>query len=398
LNRQLRIAIVYDRVFPASYGGAERWFRLLAESLATAGHQVTYLTVAHWPGESVPQLENVQVVPLTTASQIYSSTRRRLWPVVGFGAAVAHFLWRRGASFDVVHSSALAPGAAHAVVSIARRHGYLPVLDWWEVWGDLGWQSYLGRVAGKGAARLEHNLAGSSHLPIVYSQLHAERLAQLRGRNDALRLSGVHPGAKLPVESASAHPYILLANRLIPEKQTARILPALLLARQSVPELGAVIVGSGPREQQLRGQITDLGLSDSVHMLQNLDDGALAELMQHALCVALLSRREGYGLVVSEAMRYGTPAIVLDHPDSAATERIEANENGLLVTSLEPQALASAILRLHAAGKPFRERTLAWRKRHDGDLTIDHSLPTLVSRYQQGAGERRNAGWRNARP
>lgn len=398
MNRRLRVAIVYDRVFPASFGGAERWFKLLAESLAAAGHQVTYLTVAHWPVESAPQLHQVEVIPLTTTSQIYAGPRRRFWPVVSFGAAVALHLVQHGTSFDVVHSTALSPIAAHAVVTLARRSGYLPVLDWWEVWGKTGWNSYLGRAGGEVAARLEHSLARASHLPVVYSRLHASRLAELRGRHDALQIAGVHPGDALPIEADPAGSYILLANRLIPEKQTAAILPALLLARQAIPNLEAVVVGSGPMESQLQAQIADLGLSGSVHLRKNLSDESLEGLMRRALCVALLSRREGYGLVVTEATRYGTPGIVLAHPDSAASERIATGENGMLVESLEPQALASAILAVHAAGKPFRERTLAWRRRHDGELTIDALLPTLISRYQQGADERRNAGWRSARP
>ena len=398
MNRRLRVAIIYDRVFPASYGGAERWFKLLAESLAANGHQVTYLTVAHWPVESAPHLRNVEVIPLTSTSQIYAGKRRRFWPVVSFGAAVAQYLARHGTSFDVVHSTALSPVAAHAVVTLARHGGYLPVLDWWEVWGTSGWKSYLGRSGGRVAARLEQRLARSSHLPVVYSRLHAGRLAALRGCHDALLVSGVHPGGELPLQVDAAGSYILLANRLIPEKQTAAILPALLLVRQALPDLEVIVVGTGPTESQLQGQIDALGLSEAVHLRKSLSEEALEELMRRALCVALLSRREGYGLVVAEATRFGTPGLVLAHPDSAASERIEAGENGILVDSLEPKVLASAILAVHAAGKPFRERTLAWRRRFDGELTIDNSLSTLISRYEQGADERRNAGWRSARP
>ena len=154
----------------------------------------------------------------------------------------------------------------------------------------------------------------------------------------------------------------------------------------------------GPLELELRAEIARLGLETSVSVRCGLSDEQLASLMQEALCLALLSRREGYGLVALESMSHGTPALVLDHPDSAASERIAAGENGMLIESLAPEALASAILSLHAAGMPFRERTLAWRTRHDGALTIDHSLPYLISHYQQSASERRTSGWRNARP
>jgi glycosyltransferase involved in cell wall biosynthesis len=398
LNPPLRIAIVYDRVFPASFGGVERWFRLLAESLAGAGHLVTYLTSDHWSDEPVPHIPGVEMIPLSTSSSIYTGARRRIGPVLTFGAAVAKYLVKHGSSFDVVHSTATTPAAAHAVVAIAKRSGYLPVLDWWEVWEAPAWRSYLGPVGGSTAARLERTLARSAHLPVVYSRLHADRLTSLRRRDDAVRLSGVLPARSLPSQPYPAHPYVLLANRLIPEKQTASILPALVIARRTLPSLGAFIVGSGPLETGLRAEIARLGLRESVYIRSGLRDDELVGLMRKALCLALLSRREGYGLVALEAMGHGTPALILDHPDSAAPERIATGENGLLVQSLDPDPLASAILSVHAAGMPLRERTLAWRERHDGVLTIEHSLPYLISRYQQGAIERRTSGWRNARP
>jgi glycosyltransferase involved in cell wall biosynthesis len=292
----------------------------------------------------------------------------------------------------------MSPGAAHAVVSLAARNEYCAVLDWWEVWEKAGWRSYLGRAGGDVAARLEQRLAKSPHLPVVYSRLHGNRLIRLRGRDDVLSVTGVHARCQLPLEADAAKPYILLANRLIPEKQTAAILPALTLACQALPELRTVIIGSGPVETELKSRVAELRLGEAVRVRKNVSDEDLESLMRHALCVALLSRREGYGLVVAEATRFGTPSLVLDHPDSAASERIAENENGLLLHSLDPREVASAILAVHAAGKPFRDRTLAWRRRHDGEMSIDHTLPTLMSHYQRCAGERRNAAWRSVRP
>ena len=398
MSRPLRIAIVYDRVFPASYGGVERWFRTLAEALSALGHQVTYLTTDHWDSAPPPQIASVEILPLLASSDIYANRRRRIQPVLRFGSAVAKYLVQHGSSFDVIHTTAASPAAARAVVALAGKRGYIPVLDWWEVWGSAGWRAYLGPARGELAARLERRLARSPHMPVVYSRLPADRLIDMRGRNDALHLSGILPRTTLPLQALPAQPRLLIANRLIPEKQTAAILPALVLAQQALPALTAVIVGLGPLEPELRAEIARLGLRQSVTLCAGISDVELANLMREALCLVLLSRREGFGLVSLEAMRFGTPALVLDHPDSAASERVVPGENGLLVSSLDPEPLASAILSLHAAGLPLRERTLAWRTRNDSELIVDHSLPQLISRYQQGATERRTSGWRSARP
>ena len=48
----VRICLVYDCLFPYTVGGAERWYRNLAERLAADGHEVTYLTLRQWePGD-----------------------------------------------------------------------------------------------------------------------------------------------------------------------------------------------------------------------------------------------------------------------------------------------------------------------------------------------------------
>ena len=37
----MRVCLVYDCLYPFTIGGAERWYRNLAERLAASGHEVT---------------------------------------------------------------------------------------------------------------------------------------------------------------------------------------------------------------------------------------------------------------------------------------------------------------------------------------------------------------------
>ena len=55
----MRICIIYDCLFPWTIGGAERWYRNLAEQLAAVGHEVTYLTLREWDDDDRPQLAGV---------------------------------------------------------------------------------------------------------------------------------------------------------------------------------------------------------------------------------------------------------------------------------------------------------------------------------------------------
>ena len=58
----MRVCLVYDCLFPHTVGGAERWYRSLAERLAADGHEVTYLTLRQWERDEPPAIPGVRVV------------------------------------------------------------------------------------------------------------------------------------------------------------------------------------------------------------------------------------------------------------------------------------------------------------------------------------------------
>ena len=57
LRPRMRICVVYDCLFPYTVGGAERWYRNLAERLAAEGHEVTYLTLRQWERGEAPRID-----------------------------------------------------------------------------------------------------------------------------------------------------------------------------------------------------------------------------------------------------------------------------------------------------------------------------------------------------
>src|SRR5262245_15897057 len=101
----MRIALVYDCLFPHTVGGAERWYRNLAERLAAAGHEVTYLTLRQWERSSPPDVPGVRVVAVGPRFTLYVEGRRRIGPPLAFGAGVFWHLLRHRRAYDVVHTA-----------------------------------------------------------------------------------------------------------------------------------------------------------------------------------------------------------------------------------------------------------------------------------------------------
>ena len=101
----MRICLVYDCLFPHTVGGAERWYRSLAERLAADGHEVTYLTLRQWDRGDDPGVKGVDVRVVGPRMKLYSGPgQRRILPPLVFGVGVLWHLARHGRRYDVVHT------------------------------------------------------------------------------------------------------------------------------------------------------------------------------------------------------------------------------------------------------------------------------------------------------
>ena len=199
-------------------------------------------------------------------------------------------------------------------------------------------------------------------------------------RGDVTVLEGIYAGPP-GTPPAPAEPVVVFAGRHIPEKQATAMVPAMALARARAPELRAEILGDGPARGEVLRLIAEHGLDGVVEAPGFVDEDRLRSSLRRALCLALPSRREGYGLVVVEAAALGVPSVVVRGPDNAATELVEEGENGAVADSVEPSELADAILRVHAAGPALRESTAAWFGRNADGLSLDRSLAKVLAAY-----------------
>jgi glycosyltransferase involved in cell wall biosynthesis len=229
------------------------------------------------------------------------------------------------------------------------------------------------------------------HQPLAHSDLHATRLGSFGRRHTVLiTRGGLAPAPDLDIPRP-AEPLVVYAGRFIPEKQVPAIVRAVARAREQLPTLRAVLVGEGPDATAIRATIHSTQLENHVELPGFVSEEALADTLSRALCLVLLSRREGYGLVVVEAAAMGVPSVVLRHPDSAASELIVDGVNGFTCASVNPWEVSSAILRVHEAGDDLRRTTVAWFRANADMLTIEGSLPRILGAYRAtSTGERTN--------
>lgn len=110
------------------------------------------------------------------------------------------------------------------------------------------------------------------------------------------------------------YPLVLSVGRLAPVKEHDLLIAAAVQAKQRVPELRMVIVGTGPRRVALEELIAAHDVGDWITLPGRIELDELIALYRRAWLVASASRSEGWGLTLTEAAACGTPAVATDIP------------------------------------------------------------------------------------
>jgi glycosyltransferase involved in cell wall biosynthesis len=383
----VRICIVYDCLFPHTVGGAERWYASLAEHLVEAGHNVTYLTLRQWDRGETPQIDSrVRVVAVGPRMSLYTdSGRRRIVPPLLFGAGVLLHLFRAARRYDAVHTCSF-PYFALLSAALVRPVGRFElVVDWFEVWSADYWRDYLGAVGGRIGLLVQRMCASVRQRAFCFSELHAARLRAEGFKGPITVLRGLYGGALGPHTPAQPNRTVLFAGRLIPEKQAPLAVAAIAVAKERIEDLRGEFLGEGPERGALESEIAARNLDGSVTALGFVSADEVEEKMRTAMCLLLPSRREGYGLVVVETARWGTPSVVVAGEDNAATELIEEGVNGFVVAEADPQQIADAVVRVSAAGMALREKTAEWFERNAHSLSVAASMEAVLDSYSRSA-------------
>jgi glycosyltransferase involved in cell wall biosynthesis len=378
----MRICLVYDCLYPYTVGGAERWYRNLAERLVEEGHEVTYLTLRQWDrGERLDLDPRVRVVTAGPRMALYTGARRRILPPLVFGSGVLWHLLRHGRRYDVVHTASF-PYFSLLAAAVARPLGrFSLVVDWHEVWSREYWLEYLGRAGGRAGHAVQLLCARLPQRAFCFSRLHAGRLRAEGLRGEVTVIEGEYAGPLDPPTATPAKPLVVFAGRMIPEKRAPLGVAGVAAAAKRIPGLRGIFFGDGPEREAVLAAIAEHGAHDTISAPGFVDAGRLESSLRGALCMLLPSRREGYGMVVVESSAVATPAVVVAAPDNAAVELVAEGVNGTIVQSAAPEAIADAIVRVHEAGIGMRQSTARWFAENAERLSLESSLRTVLDSY-----------------
>jgi glycosyltransferase involved in cell wall biosynthesis len=332
----MKIAFIYDAVYPWIKGGAEKRIYQLAKGLADKGHDVHWYGVGWWwpeSGKKDMELEGIKLHGVCKPVELYQDDRRSIKEAIYFALMLLFKL--RAGKYDIIDCQGFPFFSCFSAKFKTFFGRSTLVITLHEVWNDY-WYEYLGR-AGLFGKLTEKLMVRLTDKIITVSEKTKSDLWNIKPSEEAVVIpNGIDLEEINRIEPSPSKSDIIFVGRLIKEKKADLLIKSLTTAKNTFPDIKCTIVGEGPEKDHLEKLTNELGLKDNVIFTGFLEDyqDVIAH-MKSSKVLALPSVREGFGMVVMEANACGVPVVVVDHPMNAAKNLIVEGENGFIADILE---------------------------------------------------------------
>ena len=301
-------------------------------------------------------------------------------------------LWRlywlmRNERVSIVHSSLF---HADLIARLVGRMALVPLIITWRHNISLGsWsRDFL----------YNHTINMTDHIIAVSEQI---RQAELTGgRTSPEKVSMIHNGIDTNLyQRSSDHAreqiraelnvpnrafLIGSIGRLHPQKGFSILLEAFALIQHQIPLARLLIVGDGDLREDLFTLSISLGIKNRTVFTGNLID--IPNILQAMDVFILTSLWEGIPLAILEAMAAKLPVIATSV--GGIPEIIRDGENGILVPSENPQAIAEAISRYYYDPDLRKKLALAGHQRVRNDFSIESLIKQMQNLYERLLSEK----------
>lgn len=137
---------------------------------------------------------------------------------------------------------------------------------------------------------------------------------------------------------------IVTLGRLCEQKNHKLLINAYKKIADKHPDVNLRIYGAGPLEEELKGFISEMELSDRVFLMGKTMDSQ--KVLSTAKCFVLSSDYEGMPNALLEALVVGVPSISTDCPCGGPRALIDNGKNGILVPINDVDAISEALDKL----------------------------------------------------
>ncbi len=333
----MKIAFVYDAIYPWVKGGAEKRIYELGKRLAGNGHEVHVFGIKWWDGASVIRYENIVLHGVCRQMELYTNGRRSVSEAVIFSIDLLPHLVKE--KFDVIDVSAFPYFSCFSVKLLSFLRRTPMIVTWHEVWKDywyeyLGWRGFFGKL-------IESMVSKIAPGSIAVSATTKNNLELLGSKNIHIVPNGVDLKKIARIQPSVYKCDIIFVGRLIKEKNVDILIKAVDYIRRMTFDVKCHIIGSGPEKERLTEIAAMTGLMDNIRFFERMEHDEVIARIKSSKVLVLPSMREGFGMVVIEAFACGVPVITVRSPLNAASELV-GKEMGFVVNP-DAQEVGDAI-------------------------------------------------------
>lgn len=350
----MRIAYVYDAVYPWIKGGAERRVYELSQRLARRGHDVHCYGARWWGGERKIKLGDVWHHGVCPPHPLYNKDKRSVRQALLFSLGVLRNL---EGGFDVIDCQEFPYLSCFS--ARLRSGGASFFITWHEIWGDY-WREYLGASGYLGMAveRAAAMLTGNN---VAVSEMTRRELLKL-GAESIVVPNGIDFSHIQSIRPADSEHDLVFAGRLIAHKNLHMLLEAIAL----LSDVSLLIIGEGPEAPRLHALARSLCVNDRVRFSGFLRYEDTIALIKSSRAFVLPSTREGFGMAALEAMACGVPVVTVRHRMNAACDLLTP-ETGV-ISELSPASIAESIQAALDLSRTAGQKCMEIAKRYDWDV------------------------------
>lgn len=378
----MKIAIIYDAIYPWVTGGAEKRIYELGLHLSSRGHEVHLFGIKWWEGNSIIKNEGLILHGVCNSRNLYVNGRRSILTALIFSIKLFFPLKRE--KFDLIDVNVFPYFSCLTAQLVSKINKTSLIHTWHEVWGQY-WYTYMGK-SGFFGKLIEKLVAKISPHNIVVSSWTKEKLMQLNVPDTKIVVipNGVNFKDIFNDISNSKFEYldfnlnekkydVIFVGRLIKEKNVDILIKSIYQLKKLSPFIRCVIVGEGPEKNTISNIINQLGISENIKLSGFLDYTDLICKIKTSKILVLPSSREGFGMVVIEAFACAVPVITVNEENNAAQSLVDNGTNGYVV-DLDSKKISLSIgsmLENNSDYLRFSREAFKTAQSYDWDLICD---------------------------
>ena len=365
----MKIAYVYDAIYPWIKGGGEKRIYEISKRLVERGHEVHWYGIKWWEGNNIIEQNGVYLHGVCEPMGLYVEGKRSIPEAIYFARKLLFPLLREEIDIADCQAFPYFPCFSAKFYSLFKRSPL--IITWYEVWDDY-WFEYLGRKGffGKVTERLTSKLPKAT---ITISEKVKNDLISISVNHEKIRVipDGVDFEGIQKIAPSTKRYDILYAGRLIKHKNVDILLRAIDIVKKKMPNIKCGIIGDGPEKENLTKLTKNQNLERNIEFLGFLEeDKEVISYMKSSKVFVLPSTREGAGLVTLEANACGLPAITVNHEENAAVEVVINEENGF-ICGLSDGDIAKKILVALDKKEDMEKKCIEFSSKYDWNRMAD---------------------------